>query len=206
MKVPLGFVVAAIGAAIAAPTETAVSYSGYEVLRIKTNGDAAGIKSKLASLTYEQWHLDEAALDISLPADQVATFQSLGLDYQVMHQDLGAAIEAESSVETSFDNIKLTNARVNTTWFSAYHPWAAHEQYLRELQATFPNQSEIVSTGTSYEGRDLFGIHIWGAGGPGKPAVLWHGTVHAREWISAKVSNARGSGLSTTNVARLSSI
>ena len=29
---------------------------------------------------------------------------------------------------------------------------------------------------------------MWGAGGPGKPAVLWHGTVHAREWIVAPVS------------------
>jgi murein tripeptide amidase MpaA len=28
-------------------------------------------------------------------------------------------------------------------------------------------------------------VHLWGAGGPGKPAVLYHGTVHAREWIAA---------------------
>jgi hypothetical protein len=30
-------------------------------------------------------------------------------------------------------------------------------------------------------------IHMWGADGPGKPAILWHGTVHAREWIVAPV-------------------
>jgi hypothetical protein len=28
---------------------------------------------------------------------------------------------------------------------------------------------------------------MWGADGPGKPAILWHGTVHAREWIVAPV-------------------
>ncbi|EEY19374.1 zinc carboxypeptidase A [Verticillium alfalfae VaMs.102] len=33
--------------------------------------------------------------------------------------------------------------------------------------------------------RDIFGIHFWGDEGPGKPAVFFHGTVHAREWISA---------------------
>jgi murein tripeptide amidase MpaA len=32
-------------------------------------------------------------------------------------------------------------------------------------------------------------IHMWGSGGPGKPAVLWHGTVHAREWIVAPVGS-----------------
>lgn len=31
----------------------------------------------------------------------------------------------------------------------------------------------------------MTGIHIWGSGGKGsKPAVLIHGTVHAREWIT----------------------
>lgn len=35
-------------------------------------------------------------------------------------------------------------------------------------------------------GRALTGIHIWGSGGKGsKPAILFHGTVHAREWISS---------------------
>ena len=33
--------------------------------------------------------------------------------------------------------------------------------------------------------RALTGIHIWGSGGKGsKPAVVIHGTVHAREWIT----------------------
>lgn len=35
------------------------------------------------------------------------------------------------------------------------------------------------------QGRALTGIHIWGSGGKGsKPAILIHGTVHAREWIT----------------------
>lgn len=38
----------------------------------------------------------------------------------------------------------------------------------------------------------MFGVHFWGADGPGKrPAVVYHGTVHAREWITAPVSNLK---------------
>jgi hypothetical protein len=56
---------------------------------------------------------------------------------------------------------------------------------LRDLQAGFTGQSEIFTAGTSVQGRPLTGIHIWGSGGKGsKPAVLIHGTVHAREWIT----------------------
>lgn len=54
-----------------------------------------------------------------------------------------------------------------------------------ELVSAFPKNSEIFSAGKSYEDRDQTGIHFWGKDGPGKkPAVLWHGTVHAREWIT----------------------
>ncbi len=31
-------------------------------------------------------------------------------------------------------------------------------------------------------------MHIWGSGGKGsKPAIYFHGNVHAREWITSKV-------------------
>ena len=60
-------------------------------------------------------------------------------------------------------------------------------EWWHELQESFPENSNWTSTGTSYEGRDLFGVHLWGADGPGKPAVIYHGTVHAREWITAMV-------------------
>ena len=74
------------------------------------------------------------------------------------------------------------------TWFDSYHPYADHVQYFTDLQAAFPNNSELIQAGTSYQDRSIFGIHLWGSGGKGsKPAVYFHGTVHAREWISAMV-------------------
>lgn len=72
------------------------------------------------------------------------------------------------------------------TWFTAYHPYADHLTFLRDLQGGFTGQSEIVTAGTSVQGRVLTGIHIWGSGGKGsKPAVIIHGNVHAREWITS---------------------
>lgn len=89
---------------------------------------------------------------------------------------------------------ELNPAHANTSlvpsesWFTAYHTYADHTQFLSDLQSGFPSQSEIINIGTSVQGRALRGIHIWGSGGKGsKPAVLFHGTVHAREWISTMV-------------------
>ncbi|KAF8749268.1 Carboxypeptidase [Rhizoctonia solani] len=53
----------------------------------------------------------------------------------------------------------------------------------------FPNNAKVVTSGTSYEGRTITGINIYGSSGSGtKPAVIFHGTVHAREWIGTLVT------------------
>lgn len=73
-------------------------------------------------------------------------------------------------------------------YFNSYHPYADHVKFLQDLSASFKSNSEVFSVGKSVEGRDITGIHIWGSGGKGsKPAIVWHGTVHAREWITNMV-------------------
>ena len=72
------------------------------------------------------------------------------------------------------------------SWFTAYHPYADHLQFLRDLQAGYTGNSAIFTLGNSVQGRTLTGIQIWGAGGRGsRPAVIIHGNVHAREWITS---------------------
>lgn len=79
---------------------------------------------------------------------------------------------------------------VDLTWFNAYHAYADHLQFLKDLVTAYPARAEIVTAGTSVGGRAITGIHFYGSGGKGsKPAIVLHGTVHAREWITGMVSN-----------------
>jgi hypothetical protein len=79
-------------------------------------------------------------------------------------------------------------AAPNLTWFNSYHAYNDHIAFFNDLQAAYPENSEIFNIGNSLQGRSIFGIHLWGSGGKGsKPAVYFHGTVHAREWITSKV-------------------
>jgi hypothetical protein len=74
------------------------------------------------------------------------------------------------------------------SWFDSYHSYADHLTFLDDLVAQFPKHAKIVSSGKSFEGRDIKGLHIFGSSGPGhKPAIIWHGAVHAREWIATMV-------------------
>lgn len=79
-------------------------------------------------------------------------------------------------------------AAPNATWFNAYHTLADHQQWITDLAAAYPANAEVISAGKSSQGRDIFGIHIWGSGGKGsQKGVVWHSTVHAREWITTMV-------------------
>ena len=43
-------------------------------------------------------------------------------------------------------------------WFDSYHAYADHVQYFKNLHAAFPDSSELISQGTSVQGRDLYGL------------------------------------------------
>lgn len=182
----LGSVLAAVTAGVSVIPRygTSLPYNGYKVFRVKTHGHAREVQEKLSRITFEQWNYDvNSHIDVVLAPDQLSEFAKLGLEFDTMHNDLGASIAAESA----HSSVWRRQDGDLSSWFDSYHDYQDHVQYLKKLHDLFPGNSEIISSGTSYENRSLNGIHLWGAGGPGKPAVLYHGTVHAREWISTAV-------------------
>ena len=59
------------------------------------------------------------------------------------------------------------------------------------MQSTYSANTEIVVAGNSAGKLPITGIHIFGNSGKGKkPAIILHGTVHAREWIATLVYNS----------------
>jgi hypothetical protein len=167
-----------------------VSYEGYKVVRLPVGTDASKVSDIVSSLKLSTWGGAPKAgryADLVVPPAQLGAFNAAiaGMDDVVtMHEDLGASIAAESA----FAATDFSTAAVNATWFNSYHSYADHLSWLSSLQAQYPSQSEIVSSGNSLQGNAITGIHFWGSSGKGKrPAVVIHGTVHAREWISTMV-------------------
>lgn len=192
------------------------TYDGVKVLRVPLHGEAevAKMEALIKDLDLDTWSdfiVASAPVDVLVPSAQAAAFDAAFKDYTVIHEDLGAAIKEES--EGLVSNARLAKGEIvvssllslleltfwsyigsaaslaDLTWFNAYHPFAEHPTFLSELQAQYPTNSELLTAGTSLEGRPIRGIHLWGSGGKGvKPAVVFYGTLHAREWISTPVS------------------
>jgi hypothetical protein len=172
-----------------APRGEFVSYHGYKVVNIDTHGDSS-LLEKISSLhTVDLSHETGDHIDLAVAPDDIAAFEALGIDHSVVHDDLGADLALEGDLTPYSGKDDAYRAGLpSTDWFNSYHPYEDHLNFTRDLHLAFPDNSELFTIGKSFEGRDINGIHLWGADGPGsKPAVYWHATTHAREWIATMV-------------------
>lgn len=164
--------------------EESISYDGFKVYRVATGDNLATIQNDLSDFSLQTWNIDVSQyMDVAISPDQIEKFESLSLDTTVMHEDLGADIKAEW--DPSASSGLQRRALPSLSWFNNYHSYNEHVQFVKDVQSAFTSNSEVITSGTSVEGRVITGIHLWGKGGKGsKPAILFHGTVHAREWIT----------------------
>ncbi|KAH6693617.1 carboxypeptidase B [Plectosphaerella plurivora] len=180
-------IVLALAAAAKLTRGDSVSYHGYKVVHVDTHGDPS-LLEKISSLhTVDLSHDATNQIDLAVAPEDVAVFEALGIDHDVVHLDFGADLEHEGRLTPySGKDITCRAGLPNLDWFLSYHPYESHLNFTRDLHLAFPGHSKLFTIGKTYEGRDISGIHLWGAEGPGsRPAVYWHATVHAREWIAS---------------------
>ncbi|KAJ6256147.1 hypothetical protein Dda_8982 [Drechslerella dactyloides] len=180
-------------AAVISNANQPITYDGYKVFRVLTHGQGEEIERQLQSLKAVQYNLNtQTNIEIAVAPEDLKKFEQMELDFQLLDEDLGVSIRAEGGFYpggemriASTPNWRRPGALPDKNWFQSYHSFDDHLKWLDDVQAAFSSNSELINVGKSSEGRPLKGIHLWGQGGKGsKPAVLWHGTVHAREWIS----------------------
>ncbi|KXJ88766.1 hypothetical protein Micbo1qcDRAFT_150656 [Microdochium bolleyi] len=166
-----------------------VVYDGYKVFRVNAPEEGTQeLDAQIEALDGLDVHHHGDHFDVAIPPASLDAFKALNLDATVLSEDLGALIAGEGELAEYDEGEVSVAALPSLTWFNSYHAYADHLTFLRDLQGAFPSNSEIITAGTSFEGRPITGIHLWGSGGKdSKPAVYFNGNVHAREWITSKV-------------------
>ncbi|KAG8737303.1 hypothetical protein FRC10_008361 [Ceratobasidium sp. 414] len=200
MRFTLAVALAWAGLSVALPAQPN-TYAGTKVFRIPTGNQRQtdNISNMIDALGFPAWtkaRMPFSHIDVQVSKDRLNVFHEAltavdsKLDEQLvtMHDDLGASIlkEAEGMNAPYVDRFA---GLANDAWFNSYHTYTDHLTFLDDLASTFPNNTKVVTSGTSYQGRTITGINIFGSSGPGtKPAIIFHGTVHAREWIATMVT------------------
>ncbi|KAF2843258.1 hypothetical protein M501DRAFT_926284 [Patellaria atrata CBS 101060] len=177
-----------VSLAAAAAVQKRTNYGGYKVFRVAYGSDSSSVDNIVSSLSLQTWKAaakNTGHVDVVVPPEQLEAFEEATADLEtsVMHKNLGASIAQEEDF-----GVYIAGS-ANSTWFNSYHSYADHLTFLNDLKALRPSNSEIITAGTSVQGRPITGIHFWGSGGKGsKPAIVFHSTVHAREWITTMVN------------------
>jgi murein tripeptide amidase MpaA len=115
------------------------------------------------------------------PEDMPA-LQQLGLPLQVLNDNVQAAIDAERQSMAATGEV----SPLDPAWFENYKTYEQVNDKLNQMAADRPDLASVFDVGFSFENRHIYGIRITGPGAA-KPAVMFNGCHHAREWISVMV-------------------
>jgi len=161
----------------------AVSFHGEQVLRtVPTTWDQVYALRALDET--EEFDFWSDARQVNAPVDiHCVDCQALRnkladmgvTNVSVMIDDLQAAIDAERSPLSDAQGFDL----------SKYHGYKETNSWMASLVEQYSDICELVSIGTSYEGREMKGIKITGNNKNTTKRAFWlDGGIHAREWIT----------------------
>ncbi|KAI8941092.1 hypothetical protein NX059_002331 [Plenodomus lindquistii] len=170
------------------------NYDGYHIYSVTPSSpeEARALGKRFADY---HTHHSRDSLSIAIPPQEINSFHALGLKARLVNSDLGRYIRSIDKPSTYSNALHKRGELPDLSWYDTYHPYADHLQYWDDLVHAFPKNSKKFSIGKSYENRTIYAFHLYGdkpKGGYGKnetskPVILWHATVHAREWISTMV-------------------
>jgi len=151
-----------------------VSYKDHATVRV------SGAQPEIQQYLLDNFDVYKATYDyfeMQVSPKQLSLLQSLGLDIEILHDDLQALLDEEMIGH-------MMAAKENNTWFSDYHTYDEIKLWYAELARLHPGTTFISSIGKTHQSRDIFAFTF---GTPGKPQIYFQGLIHAREWIAGAV-------------------
>lgn len=167
-----------------------LSYDGHHIYSITPSSfeEARDLGKRFSNY---HTHPIRNTLSVVIPPHEIDSFNALGLKARLVNSDLGSYIRSTEKEAVYKRYLHEPGELPDLSWFDTYHAYADHLQYWDDLVEAFPENSKKFSIGKSYENRTMWAFHFfgdkkdeYGKDEGAKPIILWHATVHAREWIS----------------------
>jgi len=184
------FAATAGSAALAAPPAVPVSqvrYDGHLLIRATpATFEQVRLLTSLEGRLMSEGVAAGAASDWIVSPEARQHLVDAGVEHLVVEVDVQRTIDAEAARLADAQRAADGGAR-NLAWFSDYKNRTQIEAYLDTLMQAYPDMISETQVGTSIEGTPIYEYAITSpVGGPAsdKPAVLFNGMIHSREWIS----------------------
>jgi len=167
---------------LASTPAAARRYDGHAIVRVQVQSPAE--LAIVTAIADEVWthRPGPGAVDVRVAPGRLAELRATGLPHEIRIADAQARIDVERSRLAAAPDPAAGGA-----WFADFRDYEAIMTQLDAMAASAPEIAEVIDLGDSLEGRAIRGLRI-GKGGAGAPAVLYTGTMHAREWLATMTS------------------
>jgi murein tripeptide amidase MpaA len=174
-------------ALFALPAET-VRHDGHMVVRVEPRSPAELMRVSAIVTSIWDCNVGVGPLHVEVTPDQKAALESLDLTTSLIVPDVQAVFEEERA-----DISRRGYTNRDDSWFTTYHTLDEFNAFIDSLVTNHPTLASSFTIGTSIEGRPIRGIRFTGPDQPGnprsaRPALLFNGGQHAREWINPAVT------------------
>ena len=165
-----------------ADDETPVSYDNYKIVRIYLKSLDQIEQVRTLGLQLMSDIEGPRPTDYIVAPESMAGLDALGIPYVVLNDDVQKSINAERERLAAAPD----GGPRDPAWFNDYKTYDQVVAKLNAMHTDRPDLVTVIDVGTTLEGRHIYGVRITGPGS-NKPAVLFDGCHHAREWISVMV-------------------
>lgn len=190
-------IAAAMGGGLAAFGQPLRPKTDERTRLVRIEVESAAQLAMLESLGARPWRcvIGPGTQEFSVSAASCAAIEARGVRCQVLQEDIGRLIATERERLFSPANGGGVNAPAApdgvaggaNPWFNDYKTYAQVNDYIDALVALRPDLASKLAIGASIQSRTIYGMRITSPVGAGKPAVLYTGCQHAREWIAVMV-------------------
>lgn len=124
--------------------------------------------------------------EVAIPKDfQVIFEKNFLIRYNIKSTTIIENLQEKINQEVSeMSKIPKFDPKSSEDFFDKFRTVAEINTWLQNKATTNPQFVQLVSAGKSFEKRDIFGIKIHNKSTRAKGSVLFHGAIHAREWIA----------------------
>lgn len=139
--------------------------------------------ARLRGIAEELWteHPGPGTIDARIAPSRLAELDAAGIAYAVRIANVQQKLDDEHA------RLAAAPDPQSATWFDDFRDYDAVMTQLDAMVAAAPDHVELVEVGSSLEGRAIRALRI-GTAGDDAPAVLFSGTMHAREWLATMVT------------------
>ena len=197
--------------AVAVPMPDPADYVGQQILEIDVPDEATVSQLLADGLNSLACRPGPGVSPWVVDAEEVAFIKSLGLIATPLIEDLAAYQAAKNAERLAIRGGQHGSTRGLDSFYDDFRTLPELNDRLDQILSDHGDIATGIMIGQSHEGRDIRGI-VLNAGGGTKPAVLFNGCQHAREWISPMTtiniadSLADGYGLDPTITALLDKV